>query len=84
MNEKKELSPTDKTCPLMIFAGVTDPEEVKCIGENCAAYLKMMKPRVFGAGQNAYPDPETYLRYEGCGLVTLIPWQVAKRAVPAR
>lgn len=67
-----------KFCPFM------PPEEghfiAECQGERCAVYLKMRKARMLVIqGHIAFPDPDYFMQYHGCGLVHEIPWSLMKR-----
>ena len=70
-------SPQKKLCPFA--AAQPNQENSDCLGENCACHVKLIKPngiRVFGT---EFADPERYLTYEGCGLVSIIPWELKTR-----
>ncbi len=63
-----------KVCP---FASA-QPQQTNsnCLGEACACYVKMHKPRVLRIRGIAVADEKFYLRYEGCGLISHIPWNL--------
>jgi hypothetical protein len=65
-----------KVCPLA--AAHPEQQNSNCIGEACACYVKMHKPRPLQAGALTIADPEYFYRYRGCGLVTHIPWELTK------
>lgn len=71
---------TDKTCPLhqgfaMGSNHATYPKLKKCDGTGCQLWVKLMKDRVLVTGKNSRMiDPDAEYIYEGCGLVTAIPW----------
>ena len=50
-----------------------------CLGDACACYVKMHKPRYMPSERCNVADPEYFYCYVGCGLVTHVPWQLAKR-----
>ena len=65
-------SPQKKLCP---FAA-TDPDvSAECLGEACACHVTMTKPAFLTAN---IVNPETIYKYEGCGLVNIIPWQLVE------
>ena len=66
-----------KICPL----AAANPQQMNsdCLGEACACYVKMNKPRVLHIANIDVADEKFLLRYEGCGLVTHIPWDVVKK-----
>jgi hypothetical protein len=66
-----------KVCPLA--AAHPEQQNSNCLGEACACYVKMHKPRPLQAGTLTIADPEYFYRYRGCGLVTHIPWELTKR-----
>ncbi len=67
----------DKLCPL---AAAANPHETGvCLGERCACYIKTSKPRPIKAGEWEYADPDNFYRYAGCGLVSLVHWELVKR-----
>jgi hypothetical protein len=66
-----------KVCPLA--AANLQQNDSDCLGEACACYVKMLKPRLLHIGGIAVADEKFILRYEGCGLVTHIPWGVIKK-----
>jgi len=72
LTEKKKLKPTQKICPLLAALSTGHSDYPTCLGDRCALYVKMHKLRNAGG----YPDPDTYLVYEGCGLIVNIPWEV--------
>jgi len=51
-------------------------ELTSCIGNKCANYVKVQTPAFI---YDNIIDPENYYRYEGCGLVHIIPWELVKR-----
>ena len=65
-----------KICPLA--AANPDVDNSDCLGEACACYVKMHKPRYLPTEQYRIVDPEFFYRYVGCGLITHIPWELAK------
>lgn len=79
MKEKNVNSSTKKTCPLLSADARRAVGWTKCLGDKCALFIKITKPRMFDTGAGSYPDPETYLAYRGCGLIRAIPWSVEKR-----
>ena len=66
-----------KTCP--IAAANPQIENSICLGEECACYIKVHKPRVIRTGNLRIVDPHYLLRYAGCGLITRIPFELVKR-----
>ncbi len=66
-----------KLCPLA--AANPKQENSDCLGEACACYVQMQKPRVLQNGRSKTLDEEHFLCYFGCGLVAHIPWKVANR-----
>ena len=66
-----------KICP--IAAANPQQNNSDCLGEECACFVKMHKPRPMEAGSLTIADPEFFYRYRGCGLLTHIPWELAKR-----
>jgi hypothetical protein len=62
-----------KVCPL----AAANPEQKNsdCIGEACACYVQLQKPRVLTNGKEKLLDQEHFFSYFGCGLVTHIPWK---------
>lgn len=66
-----------KTCPFA--AAHPHQENSDCLGEACACYVKMDKPRLMQANHCKLTDPEYFYRYAGCGLVTHVPWELVKR-----
>ena len=68
-----------KVCP---FAAANPQQENSdCLGDACACYVKMHKPRWIASAEYKMADPEYFYSYFGCGLVSHIPWQLAKREV---
>jgi hypothetical protein len=67
-----------KVCPLA--AANPQQNNSDCLGEACACYVKMRKQRIFHFGGFEVPDEKFYLRYRGCGLISRIPWDLAKKA----
>jgi hypothetical protein len=66
-----------KVCPLA--AANPQQENSDCLGEVCACYVKMHKPRVLHIGGCTVADEKFYLRYRGCGLISRIPWDVVEK-----
>ena len=66
-----------KVCPFA--AAHPQPENSDCLGEACACYVRMHKPRVMQGNHCQLADPEYFYRYVGCGLVAHIPWELVKR-----
>ena len=62
-----------KVCPL----AAANPEQKNsdCLGEACACYVQIQKPRVLTDGKEKLLDQEHFFSYFGCGLVTHIPWK---------
>lgn len=81
---------TNKTCPFhqgfefepMSFRKLLiNPEKKKCDGEGCQLWVKLMKDRVLTIGKDEHMiDPDAEYVYEGCGLVTAIPWILVNKA----
>ena len=66
-----------KVCP---FAAANPQQENSdCLGDACACYVKMHKPRCIASAEYKMADPEYFYRYFGCGRASYIPWQLAKR-----
>ena len=76
--ENTVKKPTDKICPLAPLSYTEVEKRQKCLGEKCALYVKIVKSRELKAGDCTYSDPETYLKFEGCGLIKNIPWVPVK------
>lgn len=68
--------PEKKLCPLA--AAHPDMEDASCLGEACACHVNIVKP-AWLSRKHSIVDPESYYRYQGCGLVRVIPWQLVKR-----
>lgn len=52
----------------------------KCDGLDCQLWVKLMKDRILVTGKHSkMTDPDSYYVYEGCGLVTAIPWMLVNR-----
>ena len=66
-----------KVCPLA--AANPQQQNSDCLGEVCACYVKMHKPRLLHIGGHTVADERVYLRYRGCGLITRIPWNPVKK-----
>jgi hypothetical protein len=66
-----------KVCPLA--AANPQQKNSDCLGEACACYVKMRKPRVLQIGGIVMADETFYLHYEGCGLISRIPWDVVEK-----
>jgi hypothetical protein len=66
-----------KVCPFA--AAVPEQKNSDCLGEACACYVKMRKPRLMQTGQIKTIDSEFLYRYKGCGLVAHVPWELVKR-----
>ena len=57
-----------KVCP---FAAANPQQENSdCLGDACACYVKMHKPRCIASAEYKMADPEYFYRYFGCGLVS--------------
>ena len=68
-----------KVCP---FAAANPGQHNSdCLGEACACYVKMEKPRLLHIGGFTVADEKFYMRYRGCGLVAIIPWDPVKKEV---
>jgi hypothetical protein len=66
-----------KVCP---FAAANPQQENSdCLGEVCACYVKMHKPRTVQTDRCKMVDSEFFYRYKGCGLVAQIPWELVNR-----
>lgn len=65
-----------KVCPLAAAQPLQKNSD--CLGEACACYVKMQKPRLMQTGNPNLVDPECFYRYVGCGLVAHIPWEPVK------
>ncbi|MFQ6064220.1 MAG: hypothetical protein ACE5L6_01975 [Candidatus Bathyarchaeia archaeon] len=79
MNEKQvEKAVIDKACPLLILAGGKGLTN-QCLGDECALWINIQRPILFGDGRNSFPDPHYKHVYRGCGLVVHIPWERVKR-----
>ena len=74
---RSKLTENLRLCPLA--AARTQQENSDCLGEACACYVKMHKPRVMQSDRCKLLDPEYFFRYVGCGLIAHIPWELAKR-----
>lgn len=75
---------TDKTCP---FKHVFDEKMRKCDGPatktsaGCQLWVRLGKDNLLNIGENRHAvDPDTEFIYEGCGLVTAIPWTLVNKA----
>jgi hypothetical protein len=65
-----------KLCP---FAAANPQlDNSYCLGEACACYVKMHKPRLMQSDQCKMVDSKFFYHYKGCGLVTHVPWELAK------
>lgn len=59
---------TKKLCPLMSYRILEENAgDIACFGEKCQLWVKVVK---IGALQD--------LKFEGCGLISHIPWKVDK------
>lgn len=68
---------TDKNCPLK---HVYDAQLKKCDGEGCQLWVKLMKDRILNITETRkMVDPDAEYIYEGCGLVTAIPWMLVNK-----
>lgn len=67
-----------KLCPILVAGDRDSSGNNGCLGEACAVYVKIHKPRALTDGHINFCDPEAYLKYEGCGLVQQIPWTLVK------
>jgi hypothetical protein len=47
----------------------------ECLSERCMCYIKITKPS-YESSSHRILDPTQYYKYEGCGLVTSLPYQV--------
>jgi hypothetical protein len=66
-----------KLCP---FAAANPQQENSdCLGEACACYVKMHKPRLMQTDRCKMVDSEFFYRYKGCGLVAQVPWELVNR-----
>lgn len=63
-----------KVCPLA--AANPQQQDSSCLGEVCACYVKMHKQRILHVGGLTVPDEKFYLHYQGCGLISHIPWDI--------
>jgi hypothetical protein len=63
----------EKLCPLKFLS---DNAGDKCEGENCACYIKVTKPVLFA---NGIADPDFCYYFEGCGLLSIMPFEVIKK-----
>ena len=66
-----------KVCPLA--SAHPQQKNSDCMGEACACYVKMQKPRLMQTGNTSLVDPQNFYRYDGCGLVAHIPWELVNR-----
>jgi hypothetical protein len=70
--------PPKKLCPFLKddvhFA-------LECLENQCACYVRMEKPSFLTAN---VVNPEAYYKYEGCGLVNAIPWELVERKPEAK
>ena len=66
-----------KVCPLA--AAHPQQENSDCLGEACACHVKIQKPHLIQTGNRSFVDPVNYYRYDGCGLVAHIPWELVNR-----
>ena len=66
-----------RVCPFA--AAQPQQENSDCLGEACACYVKMHKPRLMETDRCKLADPEYFYRYVGCGLVTPVPWELVRR-----
>lgn len=71
---------TDKTCPFRqgfnysSFMYVSDKQK-NCNRAGCQLWVKLVKDRLLVISEtNKMIDPDAEYTYEGCGLVTAIPW----------
>jgi len=55
-----------KICPLM----TREIKPVKCRRAKCALWIRIEKPLA---------NPFYKLRYEGCGLIARVPWELVKK-----
>lgn len=67
----------NKLCPLKLIGEANGSSE--CEGENCACYIKLVKPRYAKTEKYTLVDHEYFYRYAGCGLVHAIPWELVER-----
>jgi len=68
--------PEKKLCPLA--AAHPDMEDAICLGEDCACHVKIHKSNLLSYDGRRFVDPEHYLRYNGCGLVNIVPWEIVE------
>ena len=59
----------NKICPLTGRA---------CLGEHCALYVRVIKPKIIKQGLNEFVDPTGVYVFEGCGLIQQVPWRLQK------
>lgn len=68
-----------KTCPFQ-FNPLAEHPLRQCNEEGCRIWVKMMKDRILVTGKHSkMADPDSYYVYEGCGLVTAIPWMLVNK-----
>ncbi len=72
-NTEKIPAFTKKQCPLASIHPAQENSD--CLGESCACYVKIYKPKPIAVFGREFADPEHYLKFEGCGLLNTIPWQ---------
>lgn len=61
---------------------VVDERKKHCNGSECACWIEVVKPRYFVTAEHPLrkmKDEVWEYRYEGCGLVRVIPWVLVKR-----
>jgi len=46
----------------------------QCLGDSCALFVRLWKPKVWEGAGDKYTDQEVYQVYEGCGLIQQVPW----------
>lgn len=64
---------TNKSCPFQF--SWKELTVKKCDGAGCQLWVNLEKDRILVTGRHSrMPDPDAKYIYEGCGLVTAIPW----------
>lgn len=68
---------TEKNCPLK---HVYDAKAKKCDGKDCQLWVSIVKDRILNITETRkMADPDAEYIYEGCGLVTAIPWMLVNK-----
>lgn len=80
---------TNKYCPFQQALGsgtnglYIDERLRYCDGEKCQIWVKLVKDRILVTGPDQkMVDPDAEYHYEGCGLVTAIPWILVNKVKP--